>query len=250
MRARFHALAMLAALLAAPATDAAQPDISGRWLPVPELSTPWPDPLPLTPGARQRLAAFEADRDEPAGFCMPLGTPRNTLSGTSALEVLQTDDRVYFLFQPNLLNVETRRVWTNGRALPPAELRFASWLGTSRGTWEGDVLNVETVDLEPQAILDGNGLRHEGGLVVRERWQVKRDRDRGRVLVNDMQLEDKATFSQPVRLQRVFVWAPQATFAEGQCSERLWIDGLWRQRLAEHADAARKKTEAGPGAAQ
>ena len=80
---------------------------------------------------RWRLAAFDADRDEPAGFCMPLGTPRNTLSGTSALEVLQTADRVYFVFQPNLLNAETRRVYLDGRPLPPEEKRLPTWLRRS-----------------------------------------------------------------------------------------------------------------------
>ena len=85
------------------------------------LSTPWPSPLPLTPSAQARLAAFEPDRDEPAGFCMPLGTPRNTLATSSPLEVLQQDDRIYFVFQPDLLNAETRRVYLDKRPLPPAE---------------------------------------------------------------------------------------------------------------------------------
>ena len=77
------ALSSLAALLTLSAWGAA-PDISGTWLPVESLSTAWPEPLPLTEAARARYAAFDPDRDEPASFCMPLGTPRNTLSGTSA----------------------------------------------------------------------------------------------------------------------------------------------------------------------
>src|SRR5687768_15403807 len=108
--------------------------MSGRWIPVPERATPWPDPLPLTPAARERLAKFHPDRDEPAGFCMPLGTPRNTLSSASPLEVLQTEDRVYFVFQPNLLNTETRRVYLDQRPLPAADRRVPSWLGSSRGS--------------------------------------------------------------------------------------------------------------------
>jgi hypothetical protein len=240
------ALIALAALALPIVADTASPDLSGRWLPVPELATPWPDPLPLTPAARDRMAAFDPDRDEPAGFCMPLGTPRNTLSGTSAVEVLQTADRVYFVLQPNLLNVETRRVWTDGRPRPAADGRLPTWLGTSYGTWRGATLSVETVELEPQAPLDGNGLRHAGSLVVRERWHVERDRRHGRILVNDIELHDEATFTRPVLLRRVFAWAPAATFIEGQCSERLWIDAIWRQRLAEHAEAARARgTERG-----
>ena len=223
-----HATAVLAA-----------PDLSGAWLPVESLSTAWPDPLPLTAEAKARYTSFDPDRDEPASFCMPLGTPRNTLSGTSPLEVLQAPDRVYFVFQPNLLNAETRRVYL-GKPLPAADPdRLPTWLGTSSGRWEGDTLSVETIEMEPQAILNGAGLSHAGGLRVKERWHVVADAQRGRLLVDDIVLEDPATFTAPLRLKRVFAWAPDARLAEGQCSERLWIDQIWRHRLREHA-AARK----------
>lgn len=232
------ALASLTFLQALPVLGAT-PDLSGTWLPVESLSTPWPEPLPLTPEARERFAAFDPDRDEPASFCMPLGTPRNTLSGTSPLEVLQADDRVYFVFQPNLLNAETRRVYLNKPLPEPDPDRLPTWLGMSSGRWDGDVLAVDTIEMEPQAILNGSGLSQSGGLRVRERWHLARDPARGRLLVNDIVLEDPATFTSPLRLKRVFAWAPDARLAEGQCSERLWIDQIWRHRLREHA-AARK----------
>jgi hypothetical protein len=232
------ALSSLAALLALPAVSAV-PDISGTWLPVESLSTPWPEPLPLTDAARARYAAFDPDRDEPASFCMPLGTPRNTLSGASPLEVLQAADRVYFVFQPNLLNAETRRVYLD-KPLPAADPdRLPTWLGMSSGKWEGETLSVETIEMEPQAILNGAGVSHTGGLRVKERWHLARDPQRGRLLVNDLVLEDPDTFTAPLRLKRVFTWAPDARIAEGQCSERLWIDQIWRHRLREHAAARR-----------
>ena len=237
-RIRSAALASLATLLALPAVSAT-PDISGTWLPVESLSTAWPEPLPLTAEARARYTAFDPDRDEPASFCMPLGTPRNTLSGTSPLEVLQAADRLYFVFQPNLLNAETRRVYLD-KPLPAADPdRLPTWLGMSSGKWEGDTLSVETIEMEPQAILNGAGVSHAGGLRVKERWHLARDPQRGRLLVNDMVLEDPATFTTPLRLKRVFAWSPDARLQEGQCSDRLWIDQIWRHRLREHA-AARK----------
>ncbi len=225
---------------------AASPDFSGIWLPVPSLSTPWPTPLPLTGEGRQKLMAFQPDRDEPAGFCMPLGTPRNTLSGTSPLEVLQTADRVYFVFQPDLLNAETRRVYLDGRAWPKEEDRIPTWLGVSRGRWGGTVLHVETRDMEPQAILNGDGLAHSGQLVAKEQWRLGSDPVRGRILINDLELTDAAHFAAPIRLRRVFAAAPDTPMVEGRCSERLWIDGLWRQRLAEHAAARRAAAASSP----
>jgi hypothetical protein len=228
--------------LSYPARAAGIPDLSGRWLPVPSMSTPWPDPLPLTDAARRRLAAFDPDRDEPAGFCMPLGTPRNTLAGASPLEVLQTADRVYFLFQPNLLNGETRRVYLDGRPQPPAGDRVPTWLGSSRGHWDSGALVVETVGLEPQALIDGNGLSHSGRLVIRETWRLRSDAQRGRLLQVDLRLDDPDSFTVPLTTRRVFAWAPDAQLADGQCSERLWIDALWRYRLGEHAAAAHSGT--------
>jgi hypothetical protein len=218
---------------------AAAPNIAGTWLPVEALSTPWPAELPLTPAAQTRLTTFEPDRHEPTSYCMPLGTPRNTLAGASPLEVLQTADRVYFVFQPNLLNVETRRVYLDGRPFPNAEELPPTWLGSSRGRWETNRLIVETRSLEPQAILNADGLTHSGKLVMRERWYLDRDREHGKLLVNDITLEDAESFTQPIHLRRVFAWAPDAQFAEGQCSERLWVDQIWRARLAEHAAHAK-----------
>jgi hypothetical protein len=232
------ALLLLTSFAAQPARAAA-PDLSGTWLPVDELSTPFPSPLPLTPAGQARYDAFDPDRDEPATFCMPLGTPRNTLAGTGPMEVLQAADRVYFVFQPNLLNAETRRVYLFDRPLPPKEDRLPTWFGLSRGHFEGDALVVETTELEPQAILSNDGLRHGGGLVVRERWHLMQDPRRGRLLVDDIVLDDPADFTRPITLRRVFAWAPDARLAEGQCSERLWIDRIWRHRLGEHAEARR-----------
>lgn len=248
---RFHC-AWLVLLASLPlAAGAAPPDLSGIWTPVAGLSTPWPSPLPLTPAARARLAAFDPDRDEPAGFCMPLGTPRNTLAGASPLEVLQQDDRVYFIFQPDLLNAETRRVYLDGRPLPPPGDRIPTWLGSSLGRWVTGALAVETTDMEPQAILNTQGLSHSDQLVVHETWHLARDPQRGRLLIDDIVLEDPATFTTPIKLRRVFAWTPDAQFIEGRCSERLWIDTLWRHRLAEHAAAARARAgEPGKSAAE
>jgi len=228
---------LASALSVAHAAAPSPPDLSGVWLPVEQLATPWPAALPLTEAAKQRYAKFHPDRDEPAGFCMPLGTPRNTLAGTGPMEVLQTSDRVYFIFQPNLLNAETRRVYLDGRSRAAEEDRIPTWLGSSRGRWEGRTLVTETTDLEPQAILNAQGLSHSGALVVRERWQLARDARRGEVLVDELTLVDAESFATPINLRRVFVRAPDARLDEGQCSEGLWIERLWRHRLAEHAAA-------------
>lgn len=215
---------------------AGPPDISGRWMPVAELAQAWPDPLPLGEEASAHMAVFDPDREDPTGFCMPYGTPRNTLATTSAMEVLQKGDRVYFIFQPDLLNAETRRVYLDGRAVPVGDDVVPTWLGTSRGRWDGASLAVETTLIEPQAIVSATGLPHSAKLTVSERWSLAQDPVRGRLLVDEITLEDPL-YTAPIRTRRVFAYAPQAQMTEGQCSQRLWIDNLWRSRLGEHAAA-------------
>ncbi len=235
----FGLLAVVGCNRLEPAPPAGPPDISGIWLPDAGRATQWPTPLPLTPAAQAAFAAFDPDRQDPTGFCMPYGTPRNTLSTESPLEVLQLPDRVYFVFQPRLLNAETRRVYLDGRPVAKPEDAPPTWLGSSRGRWDGATLVVETVAIEPQALVSGNGLPHSDQLKVTERWRLEPDARGGNVLVNDMTLEDKQAYTAPITAQRTFVRAPQARLLEGQCSERLWIDNLWRYRLSEHAAAAR-----------
>ena len=215
------------------------PDLSGRWQGVDSLAEPWPDPLPLTPAARASLAAFDPDRQDPAGFCMPYGTPRNTLATGAPMEVLQKPDRVYFIFQPNLLNAETRRVYLDGRPVPAAKDIVPTWLGISRGHWDHEVLAVETIGIEPQALISETGLSHGTEFRLSERWSLATGADGRRQLIDELTLEDPKTFTAPIHTRRVFVPAPDTPLLEPHCSEQLWIDNLWRYRLAEHAAAAR-----------
>jgi hypothetical protein len=146
---------------------------------------------------------------------------------------------VYFIFQPNLLNAETRRVLIGAPAPEVDPDRLPAWMGISRGRWDGRTLIVETTEMEPQSILSADGISQGGKLRMTERWHVEQHPTRGKLLVDEIVLEDADTFRSPVSLRRVFAWAPDARFAEGQCSERLWIDQIWRNRLKEHADQRR-----------
>jgi hypothetical protein len=221
-----------------PGSNGTPADIAGTWLPDPNRAEPWPAQLPLTAAARSKLANFNASEHDPATFCMPLGTPRNMLQTDTPLEIAQTPKQVFIVVQPNLANTEVRRIPTDGSPLPEAP--EASWYGTSRGRWEGSTLVVETIGLRPDALVSGNGLAHSETLRVVERLSVQNDAAHGKVLVDEIELHDPMAYEQPVKTRRYFVWAPQAQLREGACVEERWIDKLWRDRLAEHAAAARK----------
>ncbi len=206
------------------------------WLPDPSGAEAWPAQLPLTPVARQAMDRFDPAEHDPTTFCMPLGTPRNMLQTDYPMEIVQTPERVVIVVQPNLANAEVRRIPIGG-ALPDSP--DPSWYGTSRGHWEGSTLVVETIGLRPDAPVSGQGLTHSADLRVVERFSVTGDEKRGHVLIDEIELHDPQAYVSPLKTRRQFVRVPHATPQEPSCVELQWIDKLWRDRLREHAEAAR-----------
>lgn len=227
-----------AVLGASQPTHAAQ-DFSGIWLPDPARASAWPATLPLTPEARTQMAAFDPATHDPTKFCMPYGTPRNMLAADSPLQIVQTPGRLTMLIESDLSNVEARRIYLDGRTLPAEP--DPGWFGTSVGRWEGNTLVIETVGIETDVIVSENGLPHSESLRVTERLSVVQDAARGRVLVDEITLTDPKAYQQPLKATRYFTWAPNAPMRESRCTDRLWIDKLWRDRLEEHAADARER---------
>lgn len=234
------ALALFACNLSA-ADATARPDFTGIWLPDESRAQPWPSRLPLAPEARSFMEKFDPASHDPTSFCMPFGTPRNMLQTQFPLQIVQTPQRLVMVLQPDLSNAEVRRIPFGG-TLPKEP--DPSWFGTSRGRWDGSTLVIETSGLREDSIINSQGLPHSGQLRVIERLSMVDDPRRGKVLVNDMELIDPAAYTEPLRTRRYFVSAPQSNLFEGSCVARKWIDKLWRDRLQEHADAARAKAGA------
>jgi hypothetical protein len=230
-------LAMLGGGATAADAPAAHPDFTGIWLPDAQRAAPWPARLPLTPAGRSFMDKFDAASQDPNSFCMPFGTPRNMLQTQFPLQIVQTPRRLTMVLQPDLSNAEVRRIPLDGSALP--EEPDASWFGTSRGRWNGTTLVIETIGLRDDSLVSGEGLPHSEQLRVIEHLSVVIDPRRGKVLVDEMELRDPVVYTEPLRTRRYFVQAPQATLTEGSCVARKWIDKLWRDRLQEHAQAAR-----------
>jgi hypothetical protein len=182
---------------------------------------------------------FDPAQSDPTSFCMPFGTPRNMLQTGYPLEIVQTPQRIVMLIQPNLANAEVRRIPLDGSALPADP--EPSWFGTSRGRWEGSTLVVETTGLREDAIVSENGLPHSGQLRVIERLRVSDDPVHGRTLIDEIELHDPRAYLEPLRIRRYFAWAPQARAVDSNCVEAMWTARLWRERLQEHAEAARRE---------
>jgi hypothetical protein len=115
----------------------------------------------LTPEARERLATRAARRraaEDPEAFspnerCIVFGAGPPVLPGpyNNNLQIVQTRDTVVVVTE---MIHDARIVPLDGRPPPPSHLR--SWLGFSRGTWEGETLVIETTQFTDKTSLRGS----------------------------------------------------------------------------------------------
>jgi len=153
--------------LAAPAPKApdGKPDLSGIWVTSEQQSTypPWqshfmdlavdlkPEEAPFQPWAKA-LSQQRQDnlhKDDPLARCMPPGVPRiNTIA---PFKIVQTGQLIVVLYETSA-NSAFRQIFTDGRPLPKDPQ--PTWLGYSTGTWEGNVLKVDTIGFNDRGWID------------------------------------------------------------------------------------------------
>lgn len=218
--------ACLSAPFGALNSHAQEPDLAGVWMPLATLSEAWDhSALPLTSGAREALASFDAERQDSTYFCMPYGTPRNTLSTAPyPLEIIQTEAQLTVVFD-RLGDV--RRIFLDGRPHPDDPI--PNWMGHSIGHWDAGALVVETIAMTSESILDARGLPHSDTARLDERWQLVQ-KDDEQVLENRLSFTDPANFDSPLTAVRYFRKAPYAEMSEG--SSQCLMD-QWRRQLED-----------------
>ena len=88
---------------------------------------------------------------------------------------------------------DTRVIYTDGR--PHINDRHPSYLGDSRGRWEGDTLVVETTNLTDRTSIgaNGNGLRHSDKMKMTERIK----RVAADVVQYQLTVDDPVTYPRP-----------------------------------------------------
>jgi len=150
----------------------------------------------LTADGQARAAArAEARREHPADGpedrslgerCLLFNAGPPMLSGpyNNYVQILQTRDHVVIV---NEMIHDARIVPLDGRPHLPAGVR--SWLGDSRGRWDGNTLVVETTNFTGKTSVRGSG----EGLRLVERFTRA---DAG-TLVYEFTIDDPASFSKP-----------------------------------------------------
>jgi len=151
---------------------------------------------PLTPEARARAAARNADnREHPADGpenrslqerCLSFnaGPPINLGPYNNYVQLFQMPKA--FVIYTEMIH-DARIVWMDGRPhLPPS---IEQWLGDSRGRWDGDTLVVDTTNFTDKTNFRGSGER----LHLVERFT----RVDANTLRYEFTVDDPSTFTKP-----------------------------------------------------
>lgn len=156
--------------------------------------TPWPPPLKGNFATiwKKRVADAEAGTrtDDPVMACLPAGMPRFITGMNGPLLIVQTPGRVAMTREYGPL----RRIWLDGRGLPPADNLEQFFSGNSAGHYEGATLIVETIGVKDEPI-DGSGIPHSDKVVIEERYHRVDDQ----TLSVEVLVKDALALSRPMR---------------------------------------------------
>jgi hypothetical protein len=160
-----------------------KPDLSGIWQASEPQSTygPFashfmdlavdlkPEEAPFQPWAKTLSEQRQANlhKDDPLALCMPPGVPR--IDTIAPFKIVQNPQLVIILYETTATSA-FRQIFTDGRPLPKDPQ--PTWLGYSTGTWEGDVLKVDTIGFNDRGWIDtGMGHPQTEALHVIERFR-------------------------------------------------------------------------------
>ena len=145
--------------------------------------------IPYQPAAAEQRARNHANREtaDPLASCYMPGVPR-IMYMEHPFQIFQTPDHIAMLFEWSLVY---RLIYTNGESRPYAGIK--TWMGDSRGRWEGDTLVVEVSDHNDRSWFDMAGNFHSDALRLAERYTML-DAD---TIEYEVTVEDPQVFTRP-----------------------------------------------------
>jgi hypothetical protein len=148
--------------------------------------------IPYLPAAAAKRLENYTNRKtaDPLNKCYLPGVPR-IMYMESPFQIFQSAEHVALTFEWTQVY---RLIYTNGKLNPHAG--YESWMGSSRGKWEGDTLVVEVTDHNDKTWFDMAGNFHSDALKVTERYTMV-DADTIRY---EATIEDPKTFSRPWKI--------------------------------------------------
>jgi len=194
------------------------PNISGTWVARTSNRTIAPldgGPTPFLPWAStyfdERAAAEKSGMPlfDTNASCLPSGVPR-VLPVPYPLDIVQTPDLTIIAVEV----MHSFRIVHMDNKPPPPEYK-ASYLGYSRGYWDGDTLVVTTTGMNGYTQVDEEGRPKSSQIKVTERIRkVGPD-----ILENTYTIDDPGTYARPWTARARFEWAPDQRLNEYICEE-------------------------------
>jgi hypothetical protein len=147
--------------------------------------------IPYLPEALRQREANRAGwpGEDPEAKCYMLGIPRYTYHELP-FQIFQGDGDILMVYP---FAAGNRVIYMSDHSAPPDD----SWMGRSNGTWEGDVLVVETSGSNGQTWLDRAGNFYSNQVTVTERFT----RLGPNHIWYEATLEDPLTYSAPWTLE-------------------------------------------------
>src|SRR5690606_37258329 len=162
---------------------------------------------------RAEVAANSGVAKRDRSNCSPPGMPR----------IMQLAQYPYeFLFSPGRVTVnqeawmQTRTIWTDGRAHPPLEELDPTYMGHSTGRWDGDVLVVDTIGILDELPFFSGMLRSDR---FRMTERIRLDPGNPDRLINEMRMEDPEALAAPYEVTVTYRRDRNGQLYEFQCSE-------------------------------
>jgi len=179
-------------------------DLSGNWGPVfhEDAHERGPGPelvnylgLPITDGARAYALAWDASRFTVPEHQCEVHIVGYIYRGPLNLRIWEERDPVSqkLIAIGNYIDnyEQTRTIWMDDRPQPP-EAALHTWMGFSKGKWDGDILTVYTTHMK-QGWIRRNGLRHSDQATLTEHF-IRHDNHLMHVSI----LSDPLTLTEPL----------------------------------------------------
>jgi hypothetical protein len=115
----------------------------------------------------------------------------------------------------------------DGKPVPKNEP--ASFMGYSRGHWEGDTLVVITDHFNDKTTIDQTSLSHGKKMTVTERFTRYTDKNGGAQITDLFTVDDPEYYTKPWTARRDFAWRGETHMLEYTCEENNRnqpVDGL------------------------
>jgi hypothetical protein len=163
---------------------------------------------PLTEKAAQLKADWNPSSDQLLS-CWEKGMPILMITPIP-LELTHRGDDIVIRFEED----DTERVIHMNDDSPPETYSF---LGYSRGSWDGDTLVIETTNIDAPEF-DDRGTPQTKNIRTTERLTLSEDEQK---LNYSIAFSDPETFTEDFELSRYFTWRPEITIGEWDCENQM-----------------------------